>query len=81
MSPVRDFDDTLKELLSDPEQAVQYLRAAMEESDPRALAVAIHDVLKAVRSAPEENDAEIEALCRALAGLKQAGVTLDFLTR
>ena len=34
MSPVRDFDDTLKELLSDPEQAVQYLRAAMEESAP-----------------------------------------------
>lgn len=34
MSPVRDLDDTLKELLSDPEQAVQYLRAATEESDP-----------------------------------------------
>lgn len=44
MSPVRDFDDTLKELLTDPEQAVHYLRAAMEEGDSRVLALAIQDV-------------------------------------
>ncbi len=81
MTPIRDFDETLKELLHDPEQAVQYLRAAMEEGDPHALAVAIHDVLKATRSASEETDTETEALCRALAGLKQAGITLDFLAR
>ena len=81
MAPVRDFDDTLKELLHDPEQAVQYLRAALEESNPLALAVAIHDVLKTTRSTPEVDDAETEALCRALAGLKRAGATLDILAR
>lgn len=78
MSPVRDYDDTLKELLSDPEQAAHYLRAAMEEEDSHALALAIQDVLHAVRPEPVE-DAETEALCRALAGLKRAGVSVDFL--
>lgn len=78
MSPVRDFDDTLKELLSDPEQAAHYLRAAMEDGDPHALALAIQDVLHAVRPESVE-DAETDALCRALAGLKRAGVSVDFL--
>jgi len=78
MSPVRDYDDTLKELLSDPEQAAHYLRAAMEDGDPHALALAIQDVLHAVRPESVE-DAETEALCRALAGLKRAGVSVDFL--
>lgn len=81
MSPIREFDDTLRELLSDPAQAAEYLRAALEERDPQALALAIHDVLKATRSMTEETDAETAALCRALAGLQQAGVTLDFLAR
>ena len=78
MSPVRDYDDTLKELLSDPEQAAHYLRAAMEDGDPHTLALAIQDVLHAVRPESVE-DAETEALCRALAGLKRAGVSVDFL--
>lgn len=78
MSPVRDYDDTLKELLSDPEQAAHYLRAAMEDGDPHALALAIQDVLHAVRPESVE-DTETEALCRALAGLKRAGVSVDFL--
>lgn len=78
MSPVRDYDDTLKELLSDPEQAAHYLRAAMEDGDPHALALAIQDVLHAVRPESVE-DAETDALCRALAGLKRAGVSVDFL--
>ena len=78
MSPVRDFDDTLKELLSDPEQAAHYLRAALEDGDPHALALAIQDVLHAVRPESVE-DAETDALCRALAGLKRAGVSVDFL--
>jgi len=78
MSPVRDYDDTLKELLSDPEQALHYLRAAMEGGDSHVLAFAIQDVLHAVR--PEfVEDAETEALYRALAGLKRAGVSVDFL--
>jgi DNA-binding phage protein len=78
MSPVRELDDTLKEVLSDPEQAALYLRAALEEGDPRALALAIQDVLHAVQPEPLA-DAETEALCRALAGLKRAGVSVDFL--
>lgn len=72
MSPARDFDDTLREILRDPEQAAQYLRAVMEDGDSRALAVAIQDVLHASRPEPVE-DAETEALCRALTGLKRAG--------
>ena len=79
MSPVRDFDDTLRVLLSDPEQAAHYLRAALEEGDPHALALAIQDVLHAVQPDSLEN-AETEALCRALAGLKRAGVALNFQT-
>lgn len=78
MSPVHDFDDTLKAPLSDPEQAAHYLRAVMEEGDPHALALAIQDVLHAVQPEPIE-DAETEALCRALTGLKRAGVSVDFL--
>ena len=78
MSPVRDFDETLKELLSDPEQAAHYLRAALDEGDPRALALAIQDVLHAVQPETVE-DTETDALCRALAGLKRAGVSVDFL--
>jgi DNA-binding phage protein len=76
----RDFDETLKELLSDPEQVAHYLRAAMEDGDPHALALAIQDVLHAVQPVPVE-EAETEALCRALAGLKRAGVSVDFLVR
>lgn len=44
----------------------------MEEGDSRALALAIQDVLHASRPESVE-DAETEALCRALAGLKRAG--------
>ena len=46
-----------------------------------AVIVAIRDVLKATHPIPEETDAETAALCRALAGLQQAGVRLDFLAK
>lgn len=78
---IREFDDMLREVLSDPKQVVEYLRAALNEKDPHTLALAIRDVLKATRSMPEATDAETAALCRALAGLQQAGVKLDFLER
>jgi len=40
----RTYDETLKETLSDPEEAAAYLNAALEEGDPAVFLLALKDV-------------------------------------
>ena len=44
MAKSRAYDETLKETLSDPEEAAAYLNAALEESDPAVFLLALKDV-------------------------------------
>jgi len=44
MAKSRPYDETLKEALSDPEEAAAYLNAALEEGDPAAFLLALKDV-------------------------------------
>ena len=40
----RSYDETLKEALSDPEEASAYLNVALEEGDPAVFLLALKDV-------------------------------------
>ena len=44
MGKTRSYRETLKETLADPEDAAEYLNAALEESDPAAFLLALRDV-------------------------------------
>ncbi len=44
MAKSRSYDETLKESLSDPEEAAAYLNAALEEGDPAVFLLALKDV-------------------------------------
>ena len=44
MAKSRAYTETLKETLSDPEDAAAYLNAALEEDDPAAFLLALKDV-------------------------------------
>jgi probable addiction module antidote protein len=44
MAKSRTYDETLKETLSDPEEAAAYLSAALEEGDPAVFLLALKDV-------------------------------------
>ena len=44
MAKSRAYDETLKETLSDPEEAAAYLNAALEEGDPAVFLLALKDV-------------------------------------
>ena len=44
MTKSRPYDETLKEALSDPEEAAAYLNAALEEGDPTVFLLALKDV-------------------------------------
>ena len=44
MAKSRSYDETLKESLSDPEEAAAYLNAALEEGDPAVFVLALKDV-------------------------------------
>ncbi len=44
MSKSRAYDETLKETLGDPEEAAEYLNAALEEGDPAVFLLALKDV-------------------------------------
>ena len=44
MAKCRAYDETLKETLSDPEDAAAYLNAALEEGDPAVFLLALKDV-------------------------------------
>ncbi len=44
MAKSRAYDETLKQTLTDPEEAAEYLNAALEEGDPAALLLALKDV-------------------------------------
>ncbi|MHB8348580.1 MAG: addiction module antidote protein [Acidiferrobacterales bacterium] len=44
MAKSRHYDETLKETLSDPEEAAEYLNAALEEGDPALFLLALKDV-------------------------------------
>jgi len=47
MAKSRAYDETLKEALNDPEEAAEYLNAALEEDDPAVLLLALKDVAAA----------------------------------
>ena len=82
MSPIRDFDDTLKEVLSDLEQAAEYLNAALEDGDCPALALAIERVAKArsLQSADLSPDS-LNGLCRLKSFLDHLGMHLAVTAR
>jgi probable addiction module antidote protein len=44
MAKSRSYDETLKESLSDPEEAAAYLNAALEDGDPAVFLLALKDV-------------------------------------
>ena len=44
MTKSRPYAETLKEALSDPEEAAAYLNAALEEGDPTVFLLALKDV-------------------------------------
>jgi probable addiction module antidote protein len=47
MAKSRAYEQTLKETLTDTEQAAEYLNAALEEKDPAAFLMALRDVANA----------------------------------
>ena len=46
MAKSRPYDETLKEALSDPEEAAAYLNVALEEGDPAVFLLALKDVAR-----------------------------------
>jgi DNA-binding phage protein len=47
MRPFRDYKKDLLKEVKNPQEAVGYLNAALEESDPRVFLLALRDVLEA----------------------------------
>ncbi len=65
------YQEHLIESLKDPEQALEYLKAALEESDmPEVFLLALRNVAQArgIRQLAEETDLNRESLYRALSG-------------
>jgi probable addiction module antidote protein len=46
MAKSRSYEETLKEALSDPEEAAAYLNVALEEGDPAVFLLALKDVAR-----------------------------------
>ena len=44
MAKSRQFDETIKEILSNPEEAAEYLNEALEDGDPAVFLLALKDV-------------------------------------
>jgi probable addiction module antidote protein len=44
MARSRAYEETLNKVLADPEQAAEYLNAALDENDPAAFLMALKDV-------------------------------------
>ena len=65
------YQEHLIESLKDPDQALEYLKAALEESDmPEVFLLALRNVAQArgIRQLAEETDLNRESLYRALSG-------------
>lgn len=45
----RDYEESLLEALKNPEEALGYLNAALEDEDPRIFLLALMDVLNAYK--------------------------------
>ncbi len=79
MNLLRDYRADLLEALKDPREAAEYINAAMEENDPKTLAIALQDVAEAQTLAMSEADSE--AFSHIRASLAKAGLKLTVEAR
>lgn len=79
MSLLRDYRAGLLEALKHPKEAAEYINAALDEEDPKALATALQDVAEA--QALAVSVAESEAFGHIRATLAQAGLKLTVEAR
>lgn len=79
-STTKPYRDDLLKSLKDPEQAVQYLNACLEDEDPRVFLMSLRDVADArggIRSLSREAKLNRESLYRMLS--REGNPSLDSL--
>lgn len=79
MNLLRDYRADLLEALKHPKEAAEYINAALDEEDPKALALALQDVAEAQTLAVSEE--ESEAFGHVRASLARAGLKLTVEAR
>lgn len=68
MKPYRDYDESLIEALTDPEEAAAYLNAALDEDEPGVFLLALRQVARAhgMGEIAQRTDMGRESLYKAL---------------
>lgn len=79
MNLLRDYRADLLNTLKHPMESAEYINTALDEEDPKALALALQDVAEAQTLAVSE--AESEAFGHVRASLARAGLKLTVQAR
>jgi len=79
MNLLREYRDDLLNALKHPMESAEYINTALDEEDPKALALALQDVAEAQTLAVSE--AESEAFGHVRASLARAGLKLTVQAR